>query len=466
MQSLADSIMSEDIDVVRAALQYPHDLNQLDEYGFTPLIEAAIADNVAIAQLLISYGANVNLPDMTGSSPLHWAVENNNLQLCSLLLANRANPNAYTLSGQPVLTLAVLRQQHDLKRLLLDHGASLEFAQDYINTKMLGHIFELVGTTNIVSPNNQFVEVDFEGFFLEVSLDIIADSLLHFKNHFAAREVRHYGQLSQMMVDVLQRATQLIQFQQYRTNIAKHTVEINHLIQQEPLLIPVGYEGHAITFIKFGTILVKCDRREDSRLYDNIMFYEVGNKAAFTAQFIKKLIYDKQSDHFVNVELPAILQLMPITELKVPAQISGNCSWANVEACIPTLHFLMSTYQADFQKNIARYKSLALKYFYQWREWNKDRTMNFCIQALGHGDSLRKICKAEILAAILFQSSNNQDKESRSRIETLLAVLTRHDLEYILQNYIKVYCYEDHSEEGKNFLQLLRTYGYDPARRR
>ncbi len=45
MISLADAIIEEKIDTIREGLSYGVDLNQLDEYGFTPLIEAAIADN-------------------------------------------------------------------------------------------------------------------------------------------------------------------------------------------------------------------------------------------------------------------------------------------------------------------------------------------------------------------------------------------------------------------------------------
>jgi hypothetical protein len=42
----------------------------------------------------------------------------------------------------------------------------------------------------------------------------------------------------------------------------------------------------------------------------------------------------------------------------------------------------------------------------------------------------------------------------------ILEVLTQPEFEYILQNYIRIYCYEDQGEEGKNFLRLLREHGY------
>ena len=86
------------------------DVNQIDEYGFTPLIEAAIVDNIEISQLLLDQGADPNQQDVTGGTALQWAAENNNLRLCKLLLEHKANPNAYNFAGQPVLVMPTLRQ--------------------------------------------------------------------------------------------------------------------------------------------------------------------------------------------------------------------------------------------------------------------------------------------------------------------------------------------------------------------
>lgn len=460
MMSLADAIIDEQLEQVQAFLRAGTPVNTLDEYGFTPLVEAAIADNIDIIKLLIEYGADVNLPDATGGTALHWAAENNNIRLAKLLLDRGANPNSYTFAGQPALVMPLLRQQHLIKKLFLQYGAHLEFAQDFINAKLLGHMFELVGTADIIDPNNHFVELDFEGFFLEFSLAIIAESLTQFKNHFAARELRRYSQFTHIIITVINRAAQLIKYQQYRTNLAKHRAEIDALIQQEPLIIPIGYEGHAITFIKVGDILVKCDRREDSRLFDNVVLYRINNTTLGSVNFIRNLIYKKKSSEFVNQELPTLLDLTPITEIKVAAQISGNCSWANVEACIPALFFLLFSQAPDFEKEIPRYKAIALNFFKQWREWNKDRALNLCIQSFKQADSVRKACKAEILAAILYQSCREDNALNATRIEDILNVFSDPRYKHILLNYVKSYCYEDQSQEGQHFMQILKQHGF------
>jgi hypothetical protein len=460
MYSLADAIIEEKIDIVHALLQHGVDPNQIDEYGFTPLIEAAIADNVEIADLLLQSGASSKQQDSLGATALHWAAENNNVKLAKLLLKYQANPNAYNFAGQPVLVMPLLRQQQELKTLLQRHGADLLFAQDYINTKTLGHMFELVGTANIVDPKNNFVEVDFEGFFLEVSLAIITDSLAQFKNHFAARKLRRYVSSMQAIIHALARASHLIRYQQYRINPKKHQAQIDSLIQQEPLVIPVGYEGHAITFIKLGNIFVKCDRREDSRLYDNLTIYQIKRPSVFTQEFIQNLLYEKQTDEFINEHLDTMLGLQPVTELKISAQISGNCSWANVEGCIPALFFLLFGQEKDFEENITRYKNLSLDLFAQWREWNKDRSLQFCIQSFRHADKIRKACKAEILAAILFQSCGGGTSVDNERAESILTAIAIPEYEHVLRNYVRSYCYEDQSEEGQNFLRLLKNHGF------
>ena len=114
----------------------------------------------------------------------------------------------------------------------------------------------------------------------------------------------------------------------------------------------------------------------------------------------------------------------------------------------------------DFQENIAQYKSIAINFFDQWREWNKTRTLNFCIQSFHYSDSIRKACKAEILAAILFQCCQEKSALNDERIESILDVLMLPSYQYILQNYVKTYCYEDRSEEGVQFLRILKSHGY------
>jgi len=463
MYSLANAIINQDKQQIFRFLQHGEDVNGLDEYGFRPLIETAIVDNVELASDLLRAGADPNLQDVLGGTALHWAVENNNLPLCKLLVAHQANLNQYNFAGQPPLVMALLRNQKPLSKWLIKKGADRTFAQDFINIKLLGHLFELIGVVNLITPDNQFVEVDFEGFFLEITLGVIADLVYQFQHHFAARSLRRYSGLMRFIAEILERAATLDKYTQYRVDVAQFEKIIDPLIRQDPLVIPVAYEGHAITFIRYSDIWVKCDRREDSRLYDNIMFYRMKNPSVLTTAFIKDLIYTPHPSEYINKTLDHILQLDPITELKVEAQISGNCSWANVEATIPAIFFLV-LYQLDKSgQSIEQYKKAALDFFHRFLEWSKDRALNFCIKRYNESDSIRKASIAEILAAILFQQHKHEVIDQK-RVNLILEVLLPSSYTYILDNYLRVYYYERPTPEGKRFADLLKQHGYLASR--
>jgi hypothetical protein len=460
MFTLADAILSEDISNIQDWISRGVDVNQLDEYGFTPLIEAAIINNIDISRVLLSMGANPNLQDVTGATPLQWAAENNNLALCRLLLQHHANPNVYNLSGQSILVMPTLRHQKEMVQCLTESGADLTFAKDYINTKLLGHVFELIGTASILDPQHHYVEVDFEGFYLEVTLALIANSLSEFQNHFSARKLRNYFGLSHIIMTSLDRAGELIKYQQYRFNRKSVEGRIKSILMHDPAIIPVGYEGHAITFIKYGDYWVRCDRREDSRHYDNVQYFRIRNISKLNTEFLMNLVYVKQKDQYINGGIERDLGLEPITELKIEAQISGNCSWANVEAAIPALFFLILMQFNHDEKEYSHYKTVALNFFHRWREWNKERLFQFFIQNYQEADSIRKSCSAEILGALLFQKCDIDNAVDRNRIEKILSILMNSPYEYILENYLRVYYYEGMTQEGKRFAEFLKQHDY------
>ena len=113
MSRLSDIIIYGTPAQLNSALNHEVDVNALDPYGYTPLIEAAIMDDTEKAKLLLSYGADVKQPDITGGTALHWAVENHNLELCQLLLAQGADPNAYTTASESCLAKPLLRRQSE-----------------------------------------------------------------------------------------------------------------------------------------------------------------------------------------------------------------------------------------------------------------------------------------------------------------------------------------------------------------
>ena len=92
--SLSDQIIYGTPGTVADALSHIRDLDYLDDFGYTPLIQTAIVNNTEMAKLVLGSGADPNFADLTGRSALHWAVDNDNHDLVKLLLESGANANA------------------------------------------------------------------------------------------------------------------------------------------------------------------------------------------------------------------------------------------------------------------------------------------------------------------------------------------------------------------------------------
>ena len=80
----ADTILFETLDAVKAMVHDGADVNAMDAYGCTPLIEAAIINDLPKAQFLLSAGADIAGRDARGFTALYWAVDNSNAQLAQL----------------------------------------------------------------------------------------------------------------------------------------------------------------------------------------------------------------------------------------------------------------------------------------------------------------------------------------------------------------------------------------------
>lgn len=435
------------------------DVNEIDDYGFTPLIEAAIVNSVEITALLLEHGADISQPDVTGRTPLHWAIDNNNLPLSKLLLDRKADPNAYTFGGQPVLVYPLLRNQQELKKLLYQYGADLNFAQDFINSKLLAHRYQLFGQVDIVAADGRFVELDFEGFFLEFTLGIIQHSLERYRNNFAARRFRAYFNHLSTVIEKFATATALLKYQRYTIKIEDYAHEIDALLNNDLLLLPVAYQGHAITFIKYHDIWVRCDRGAQSKVDGTVAVFRITKPQRLNKEFIKFLLYKPQSEHFVNEEIKDLLGLVPIIQLPLEAQITGNCSWANVEAGIPALMFLLSLKKQNTNRDLARYSKAALTFYRQWLEWDKDRALEESVQSFAYASRARKASKAAMLGAVLFQQCNYHSDKDMLRAEKLLSILTIPEYSYVLKSYVQVYWKKRNTEAGKNLVQLLDLCG-------
>ncbi len=432
-------------------------LDDIDEYGFTPLIETVITRRLALAEDFIKRGVDVNKPDVTGRSALHWAVDNNDADMGRLLLKNGANANAYTRAGLSVLVYPVLRDQDAIKQLLYQHQAKLDFALDFILGKLIGHRFSLKGDVDILNAEGEFIELDYEGFILEFTVAVLHDSLRRFISSFSTRHLRpHFSYLYPMM-DALLIAEELLQFQQHVDLTDDHKMRLDEILKAPMLILPAASRGHAMCFVKYHEWWAKIDRGENSLKEGSVNIYRITKPQAINMDFIDNFLYKKQSrDYFHNI-INDELGLMPLVKIPMSQQIAGNCSWANIQAVVAVGYALQ---QIDLNSQYVFDEALIL--YDAWVEWDQDRALDECLQQFYIASPLRRASLASMLGGILFQTCDDRRFRDIERAEKILKILTLPDYYYVLKSYLDIYCIKRLTRRGNNLLKLLDDCGFNP----
>src|SRR5262249_37974176 len=151
-----------DAESARLLVEKGADVNQVTEYGWTPLLTATNNRHYKLAEYLIEHGANVNLANKGGWTPLYLATDNRNieggdfpvpkpdvdhLEYVKFLLEHGANANArvkdntltrtiFTMqwfleSGATAFIRASQSGDIELMKLLLAHGADPKIETDH-----------------------------------------------------------------------------------------------------------------------------------------------------------------------------------------------------------------------------------------------------------------------------------------------------------------------------------------------
>ena len=457
--TIADDIISCRMPDFDYYLRKGESLDDIDEYGFTPLIECAITRQKDIAEELLARGADVNKTDVTRRTPLHWAASNNNTELARLFLEHGADPNAYTRTGQSVLVYPVLRGQDNLKHVLYQFGAKLDFAQDYILGKLLGHRFELQGYTDIVNGQNEFVELDYEGFILEFTVAIIRDSLRRFITSFSTRNLREHFPYLHRVMDGFALASDLLNLQHIVQLSDNDRAQIAEIAKSELLILPAASSGHALGFVRYKNWWAKIDRGENSLTEGTVNIYQLTKPHAFDAKFLHQFLFKKQSLRFFHQLINQHLGLEPVLQLPISPQITGNCSWANIQAIVPVAYAMLqldSVDLADFNSDVA------MELYDNWVEWDKDRALDECIQRFYIANKIRQASIAAMLGAVLFQACDYTQVKHMERAEKILTILGLPDYYYVLKSYLEAYCVKRLTRKGNNLLKILDDCGLNP----
>jgi len=128
-QAIHSAALNDDLEAMKLLLEKGADVNQVNEYGLTPLIFATAPDvSEEMVKLLLEKGADPNKGDYKGRTSLHWAVEQNHMDnKIKLLLEAGADPNKANNDGvTPMFMVMEWARNKELAFVLLDYGANPE----------------------------------------------------------------------------------------------------------------------------------------------------------------------------------------------------------------------------------------------------------------------------------------------------------------------------------------------------
>lgn len=104
------------------------DVDAVNEFGDSPLVDVAALGNDEIADTLLRQRANPNASSATRDNVLHCAVRSGNARLVSLLLKAGANPRYLTDLGESVFDALreAVNQRESILAVLAEHGVTPE----------------------------------------------------------------------------------------------------------------------------------------------------------------------------------------------------------------------------------------------------------------------------------------------------------------------------------------------------
>jgi len=120
-------VHNDDVELVQRLLAAGANVAAVNDYGATPMSEAAVAANPAVLEALLEAGADVDSPNADGQTALMVVARGGNTAAARVLIEAGANVNAREQrKNQTALMWAVAQSQPAMAKLLLEHGAEVD----------------------------------------------------------------------------------------------------------------------------------------------------------------------------------------------------------------------------------------------------------------------------------------------------------------------------------------------------
>ena len=129
-------------------IQNGADVTAKDEFGITPLIEAAIQDREEVVRVLFKYGANVHDRNAFNDTSLHLTSD---LRIAEILIQNGADVTAKNEVGNTPMHIAASCGTFEYVKVLIDHGAEVDAKNEFSKTAL--HLTSNLKIANILIIN-------------------------------------------------------------------------------------------------------------------------------------------------------------------------------------------------------------------------------------------------------------------------------------------------------------------------
>ena len=205
--------------------------------------------------------------------------------------------------------------------------------------------------------------------------------------------------------------------------------------------------------------MIRCDRGENSREEGSIVVYQMQHPERWTTALVKELLYTKQQKNFIQEGIQSFLGLERIANIPITNQIIGNCSWANIEASILVLLYLLQWDQITNISQAIEKDIHSAEFYNHWVKWDKTRALEVCFKQFEYAEPARRATIAMLLGAVLFQACRYENPQEVKIALKLIPILMVPEYQYILNSYLEIYWYKNKTQAGHNLMQLLNVAG-------
>ena len=360
------AIILENSDIFKILLEAKADFSILHN-GLPLIFHAILYENSDILKALISVDADVNQIDETGKSPVWAAVYKKNLNILSILIESGASIDLIDKKGKSPLIFAKILNNKIMEDILIKAGADNQYANDYLNTKFLGHCWGIKGTCLLKHKNASEQLIELQGFSELYTIPKITSYISNFLD-----EEFEAGVLTEQTISTIKDTFE-------NTWLEKNieTVELEARIDQnKPTLFSFSSEDHNISIILAENRLIFCNRGSGC---SNVYTTEIYSATSKKLKDFMSVIIDYSGTNFLsditlssdNVE-NIYQKIITDPEFKLDDHFSrkyqkvGNCTWASPKAAfLALLYILDENNKLDKEKSFINanriYKKFTIK---------------------------------------------------------------------------------------------------------